>query len=63
MTVQEKKSIITAWGSPWEELVELKQWARDEKLKHMDDPESERPLIEREYEDALNRWLAASPSR
>jgi hypothetical protein len=43
----------------WLEFMKLAQWKRTERLKHMDKPEVDRKNIDHEYDDMLDRIIAA----
>lgn len=58
MTTGGKERIIESWDFPPIELIELKRRDRDEALRDMDDPDAQQPVIERRYEDFLDRMLA-----
>lgn len=58
MTIAEKEQLIDPWDFPLRELMDLARWKRDTRLKRMDDPDTERSIIEADYEAALNRIIA-----
>ncbi len=60
MTRAEKESRIVTANGPfpsWQELVELAQQERKDRLARMDDPKTEEIKIERDYDAALDRIL------
>jgi hypothetical protein len=57
MTTTEKEARINGKPYPWQELMELAQWRRDERLKTLDDRDVHATDIEQEYDDALDGIL------
>jgi hypothetical protein len=59
MTTVEREARIQGRPFPWQELMELSKWRRDERLRNLDRGDTQVTDIEREYEDALDRILVA----